>query len=812
MADIQHVKPYGDTMEEIYLKNVVWFKDIGIEHLPLVGGKNASLGEMIHHLSKKGINIPDGFATTSAAYKLYIEENGLEEPIGAFLKQYKAGSISLEETGSRIRQLILNGIFPTAIAEKITESYHHLEKEYDTKNIDVAVRSSATAEDLPHASFAGLQETYLNIRGPSELIDACKKCYASLFTNRAISYREEKNFEHMKVALSVGVQKMVRADKSCSGVMFTVDTETGFPNAVLINGSWGLGENIVQGTVNPDQFYVFKPFLKDKTKSPIIEKSLGSKELKMIYAEDGGTKTQNIPTTKAERQQFVLNDEEILTLSRWAVTIEEHYQTPMDIEWVKEDKTEELYIVQARPETVQSQRSGKVLTTYTLNENSNEVLAQGISIGNNIVHGIVKLVHSPEDLKHIQSNHILVTKMTEPDWVPALKNAAGIITDFGGRTCHAAIVSRELGISAVVGTMNATQELNDGDMVTLSCGEGDRGKVYEGFVDYSIQEVDLDKLSPTKVDILLNLATPESAFKWWELPTRGIGLARMEFIISHHIQIHPMALVHPDKIDNEQDYEKVRKLTKGYKDYETYFIDKLSAGIAKIAASQYPHPVIVRTSDFKTNEYARLIGGNSFEPHEENPMIGWRGAARYYSDGYRDGFKLECKALKKVREEIGFKNVIVMIPFCRTLKESERVQQEMAANGLKRGEDGLELYVMCEIPSNYILVEEFSEYFDGFSIGSNDLTQLILGVDRDSAELAYLFDENDPAVKKAIREIIKRAHESNRKVGFCGQAPSDDPEFAAFLVECGIDSISLNPDSVISTIEKILKAEQKVPA
>jgi pyruvate,water dikinase len=800
-------------MEEIYEKLVVKFSDIGIEHIPLVGGKNASLGEMIHNLGKKGINIPDGFATTSEAYRLYIKENDLEEPINTLLNEFKAGHISLEETGSSIRQHILNGIFPASIGEQITENYKQLESQYGTKNIDVAVRSSATAEDLPHASFAGLQETYLNIRGTAELIEACKKCYASLFTNRAISYREEKNFEHMKVALSIGIQKMVRADKSCSGVMFTVDTETGFPDAILINGSWGLGENIVQGTVNPDQFYVFKPFLKDKSRSPIIEKTLGSKELKMVYSEDGNTNTHNIPTKKAERQQFVLSDKEILKLSRWAVAIEEHYQTPMDIEWVKEDDTGDLYIVQARPETVQSQQSGRVLTTYTIEENNNEVLAQGISIGSSVVHGVVKLVKSPKDLKHIQSNNILVTRMTEPDWVPSLKNAAGIITDFGGRTCHAAIVSRELGISAVVGTMNATKVLNNGDMVTLSCGEGDRGKVYEGFVDFKIQEVDLEKLPPTKVDIMLNLATPESAFKWWKLPTRGIGLARMEFIISHHIQIHPMALVHPDKIESEQEFEKVRKLTKGYKDHETYFVDKLSAGIAKIAASQYPHPVIVRTSDFKTNEYARLIGGSSFEPHEENPMIGWRGASRYYSEGYRDGFKLECKALKKVREEIGFKNVIIMIPFCRTLNEAERVQQEMSLNGLKRGENGLEVYMMCEIPSNYILVEEFAEYFDGFSIGSNDLTQLILGVDRDSAELAYLFDENDPAVKKAIRDVIKRAHESKRKVGFCGQAPSDDPDFATFLVECEIDSISLNPDSVISTIEKIINAEKKeVPA
>ncbi|WP_020403299.1 phosphoenolpyruvate synthase [Gracilimonas tropica] len=797
---------------ELYDRYVLWFKEIGIEHLPLVGGKNASLGEMQHHLSAKGINVPDGFATTAKAYWTFIKENKIQEPIEACLNDFKSGEKSLEETGKNIRELILKSTFPVAIAERIKESYSELAAKYETDSPDVAVRSSATAEDLPHASFAGLQETFLNISGPNELIEACKKCYASLFTNRAISYREEKKFDHMKVALSIGIQKMVRADKSCSGVMFTVDTETGFPDAILINGAWGLGENIVQGTVNPDQFYVFKPFLNDHSKLPIIEKNLGSKELKLVYAEDGTSKTKNIPTTKAERQKFVLNDEEILQLARWGIAIEEHYQTPMDIEWVKEDKTGSLFIVQARPETVQSQASKKLFTTYTISEKNGKELVKGLSIGSSIVHGIVKVVKNPKDLKNIESNHILVTKMTEPDWVPFLKNAAGIVTDFGGRTCHAAIVSRELGISAVVGTMKATQVLKDGDKITLSCGEGDEGKVYQGFVDFNIQEVDLEKLPSTKVDIMLNLATPESAFKWWKLPAKGIGLARMEFIISHHIQVHPMALAHPEKIENEYDYETVRKLTKGYKDHESYFVDKLSMGIAKIAASQYPHPVIVRTSDFKTNEYARLVGGSAFEPHEENPMIGWRGAARYYSEGYREGFKLECRAIKKVREEIGFDNVVVMIPFCRTLKEAELVQEEMAGNGLKRGVNGLEVYVMCEIPSNYILVEEFSEYFDGFSIGSNDLTQLILGVDRDSAELAYLFDENDPAVKKAIRSVIKRAHRQKRKVGFCGQAPSDDPEFAAFLVECGIDSMSLNPDSVISTIEKIVTAEKEVPA
>lgn len=799
-------------MDKLIDRYVLWFQEIGIEHIPFVGGKNASLGEMIHHFKKKKINIPNGFATTSSAYWHFIRDNKLEKPIDDILRNFKTGKLVLEEAGSQIRALVLNSTLPTALAETITENYHKLEEEYGSTNFSVAVRSSATAEDLPHASFAGLQETYLNVHTPGELIEACKKCYASLFTNRAISYREEKGFDHMKVALSIGVQKMVKADKSCSGVMFTVDTETGFPDAILINGAWGLGENIVQGTVNPDQFYVFKPFLSDKKKNPIIEKNIGSKELKMVYNEGGTSSTKNIPTSDAERQKFVLSDKEILKLARWGVTIEEHYRTPMDIEWVKEDDTGKLFIVQARPETVQSQASKGQFISYTISDKNRTVLTKGLSIGSSIVHGIVKIIKSPDDLHDIEPNHILVAKMTEPDWVPSLRKASGIITDFGGRTCHAAIVSRELGISAVVGTMNATKILREGDKITLSSGEGDQGIIYRGYVDFNIQEVNLDKLPSIDTNIMLNLATPESAFKWWKLPVNGVGLARMEFIITNHIRIHPMALAHPERVENEQDFDTIRKLTKGFKSYEEYFVDKLSMGIAKIAASQYPNQVIVRTSDFKTNEYERLIGGKGFEPHEENPMLGWRGAARYYSDGYRDGFKLECKALKRVREKIGFDNVVIMIPFCRTIKEADLVQQELAKNGLVRGENGLEVYVMCEIPSNYILVEEFSEYFDGFSIGSNDLTQLILGVDRDSAELAYLFDENDPAVKKAIQSVIERAHRQNRKVGFCGQAPSDDPDFAAFLVDNHIDSISLNPDSVISTIEKLVSTEQKIPA
>lgn len=789
---------------------ILWFEEVGIDNVGLVGGKNASLGEMIRHLVPLGINVPRGFATTAEAYWVYLQENDLEQPISEQLDRYHKGSITLEETGRNIRQMINKGIFPTALAEKIRSAYSELSVQYDINNVDVAVRSSATAEDLPHASFAGLQETFLNIRGEDDLMKVCKKCYASLFTDRAISYREEKGFDHMKVALSIGVQKMVRADKACSGVMFTVDTESGFSDVVLINGSWGLGENIVQGTVNPDQFYVFKPFLKDESKRPIIEKIMGSKEVKMVYTPDSDSRTRNIPTTPAERQSYVLDNDELLMLAHWAMEIEQHYGKPMDIEWVKEDTTGELYIVQARPETVHSLQTDGYFKSYKLKRHKSQTLVTGLSIGSSIVHGVVKHVHDISDLKDLQPNHILVTEMTEPDWVPALKNVAGIITDFGGRTCHAAIVSRELGISAVVGTGNATKELREGDKITLSSAEGDQGKIYEDLIDFDVHEMDLSKLPTIHTDIMLNLATPESAFKWWRLPVKGIGLARMEFIISQHICIHPMALVHPDRVKDEHAFAKIRKLTKGYSDLKEYFVDKLSSGIAKIAASQYPHPVIVRTSDFKTNEYADLIGGEVFEPDEENPMLGWRGASRYYSEGYRDGFALECRALKKVREVIGFENVVVMIPFCRTLSEAEQVLEELEKNGLKRGEHGLQVYMMCEVPSNYILAEEFARYFDGFSIGSNDLTQLILGVDRDSADLAYLFREDDPAVKKAVREVIQRAHATGRKVGFCGQAPSDDPDYAAFLVECEIDSISLNPDSVVEVIQRVSELEKTV--
>jgi len=787
---------------------IKWFREIGMDDVGAVGGKNASLGELLNKLSPLGINVPDGFAVTARAYRKFIADNNLNEPIRNLLDRFHSNDLTLDELSRDIRGQIMNSTFPIALAKSIRNAYRELSKTNGIDKVNVAVRSSATAEDLPDASFAGLQETYLNITGDDELLTACKKCIASLFTARAISYREDKQIEHMKVALSVGVQKMIRADNSGAGVMFTLDTETGFPNIVMINAAWGLGESVVQGIVNPDQYMVLKSLLDKDEKRPILEKKLGSKEQKTVYVNDVNDHTKTVPTTPSEQNSYVLEDEDILTLGRWAVKIEEHYEKPMDIEWVKENESGTMYIVQARPETVHS-RSHGLFKTYTLKEEGEQEVLTGLSIGSAIAHGKVCKVDHISDLSRIEKGCILVAQMTEPDWVPAMKNVGGIITDFGGRTCHAAIISRELGIPAIVGSKLATTVLNDGQEVTLSCASGDEGVVYPGLLDFEVTDVRVDDLPDINTEIMLNLATPESAFKWWQLPVKGVGLARMEFIISNHIKIHPMALVHFDKVLKGKDREDIRKITKGYKDKKRFFIEQLSAGIAKIAASQYPHPVIVRTSDFKTNEYARLIGGEEFEPREDNPMIGWRGASRYYSKGYREGFALECEALKIVREQMGLDNVIVMIPFCRTISEAQRVLEEMEKNGLARGQEGLKIYMMCEIPSNVLLAEEFAQYFDGFSIGSNDLTQLVLGVDRDSTELAYLFDENDKAVKNAIRQVIERAHQVNCKVGLCGQAPSDDPEYARFLVDCGIDSISVNPDSTIAVLNNIHQAEKE---
>jgi len=788
---------------------VVWFEELGANDVQRVGGKNASLGEMIRTLKDDGVRVPNGFATTADTYRKFLEANSLTERIQAHLDQLqKDGNKSLTKVGRAIRTLFRRATFPEEIAVEIGQAYRDLSRQYQAEEVDVAVRSSATAEDLPEASFAGQQETFLNISGEEELLDACRRCYASLFTDRAIVYRQQHGFDHMQVALSVGVQKMVGADSGGAGVMFSIDTDTGFPHVVLINAAWGLGENVVQGTINPDQYTVFKPLLQHETHMPIIDKKLGTKEKKMIYTNGGGSTTKNINTSREERQTYVLSEDEIVQLARWACSIEQHYGTPMDIEWAKDGGTGDLYIVQARPETVQSRKDNASLKTYTLKEKS-ERLVTGLSIGDAIAAGKVCVLKSPKDSEHFEDDAILVTEMTDPDWGPIMQRAKGIVTDQGGRTSHAAIVSRELGIPAIVGAGDATEILQSGQEITLSCAEGDEGYVYDGILVYDEAIVHLEDVPKTQTRIMMNIASPTGAFRWWRLPCEGIGLARMEFIINNIIKIHPMALVAFDQVKDKQVRQEIEHLTRGYADKTVYFVEHLARGIAKIAAAQYPEPVIVRLSDFKTNEYAELIGGRAFESEEENPMLGFRGAARYTSDRYREGFALECQAIKRVRDQIGLTNVIVMIPFCRTLEEADRVLEVMAQYGLIRGENGLQVYVMCEIPSNVILAEDFATRFDGFSIGSNDLTQLVLGVDRGSSELSYLFDERNEAVKRLIRQLIPAAHQAGCKVGICGQAPSDHPDFAAFLVEAGIDSISLNPDSIIQVKQRVAEAERQ---
>jgi len=788
---------------------VAWFDDLGSDDVPRVGGKNASLGEMIRSLKEEGIRVPDGFATTADAYWAFLEANDLEKRIREHLDALERGDQPLHKAGRALRRLFLKGTFPGEIEEAIREAYRELSRRENRDEVDVAVRSSATAEDLPEASFAGQQETFLNIHGEEELLDASRRCYASLFTDRAISYRTEQGFDHMKVALSIGVQKMVRADRAGSGVMFSIDTETGFPDVVMINAAWGLGENVVQGTVNPDEYLVFKPLLDDDGFRPVIGRTLGNKEKKMIYAGGGSHTTRNIDTPKAQQRVLVLNDEEILQLGRWAARIERHYEKPMDIEWAKDGDTGGLYVVQARPETVQSQKEASTLKTYALKETGEEI-ARGVSIGQAVAAGKACNILSADDIDRFEDDCILVTEMTDPDWVPIMKRAKGIVTDSGGRTCHAAIVSRELGIPAIVGTGTATETISTGNEVTLSCAEGETGHVYQGVLDYDVEDVSLEDIPDTHTRIMMNIASPGAAFRWWRLPCEGIGLARMEFIINNIIKVHPMALARFDAVEDPKARERIEELTRGYGDKTDYFVDHLSMGIAKIAASQYPEPVIVRMSDFKTNEYADLIGGAALEPKESNPMLGFRGASRYYSDRYREGFALECRSIRRVREEMGLGNVVVMIPFCRTLEEADRVLAVLEENGLKRGVQGLEVYVMCEIPSNVTLADRFADRFDGFSIGSNDLTQLVLGVDRDSSDLAELFDERNDAVREEIRRLIPKAHEKGRKVGICGQAPSDYPEFAAFLVREGIDSISLNPDSIIGVKRLVAEVEEEM--
>jgi pyruvate, water dikinase len=787
--------------------HVIAFDDLGRDDVARVGGKNASLGEMVRHLGGKGVAVPPGFATSADAYWTFVEANGLRGVITDALARMHAGKASLSETGQRLRAAFVAGDWPEDVAQAIRDAYAALCSQTGRDGTDVAVRSSATAEDLPDASFAGQQETFLNIRGADALLAACRRCYASLFTDRAISYREAKGFEHLKVALSVGVQVMVRADRGGSGVMFSIDTETGFDKVVVIDAAWGLGETVVQGTVEPDEYQIFKPLLAEPGVLPIVEKRRGAKAQKMIYAgEGGGHATRTVPTSKAERAGFVLADEEIVQLARWACVIEDHYACPMDIEWAKDGDSGALFIVQARPETVQARREAGAYRSYSLSLKGKK-LVTGLSIGDAAVAGRVCVLDSPREIDRFVGGAVLVTENTDPDWVPIMKRAAAIVTDRGGRTSHAAIVSRELGLPAIVGTGNASQVLHDEQEVTVSCAEGDQGFVYDGIAGIREEMLDPTAVPATRTQVMLNLANPAAAFRWWRLPADGVGLARMEFVITNHIRIHPMALVEFDRLQDAEARRQIEEVTAGYADKTEYFVDRLARGLARIAAAQHPRPVIIRMSDFKTNEYANLIGGAGFEPHEENPMLGFRGASRYTSHRYRAGFALECRAIHRLREEMGFANVLVMIPFCRSVGEADRVLEEMAANGLRRSENGLEVYVMCEIPSNVILAPAFAERFDGFSIGSNDLTQLTLGVDRDSEELADLFDEQDEAVKWMIGHVIAAARKAGAKIGLCGQGPSDHPEFARFLVDCGIDSISVTPDSFIRVKEQVAAAE-----
>lgn len=786
---------------------VIPFKELGIKDVPLAGGKNASLGEMYRLLGQKGVMVPNGFAVTAYAYRYFVEKTGLKQKIEHILSDLNTKNLrNLMERGEKVRRAILAATIPKEIEKEIYKHYKILSAGYKEKNTDVAVRSSATAEDLPDASFAGQQETFLNISGEKDLFVACKKCFASLFTNRAISYREDKGFDHFTIALSIGIQKMVRSDLASSGVMFSIDTETGFKDAVFITSIYGLGENIVLGVVNPDEFYVHKPTLK-KGFRPIISKKVGDKRLKMIYSNSKTSPVKNIKVSDADRHKFSITDDEILKLAKWAAIIEEHYKRPMDMEWAKDGKTGKLFIVQARPETVQSQKDANQLEEYVLKKRVTPAVT-GSSVGARIGSGKVRVIKDVSGIHDFKKGEVLVTTMTDPDWEPIMKIAAAIVTNKGGRTCHAAIISRELGIPCVVGTNDATEKLKTGENVTVSCAEGETGFIYKGKLPFEIERHNLGKIPKTKTKIMMNIGTPEQAFEQSFIPNEGVGLAREEFIINSHIKIHPKALINYNKIKNKEVKKKIDKITVGYKNKKQFFIDKLAEGIGMIGAAFYPKDVIVRMSDFKTNEYRNLIGGEEYEPDEDNPMIGWRGASRYYKKGYKDAFLLECEAIKKVRNEFGLKNVKLMIPFCRTVEEGLKVQAVMKESGLERGRDGLEIYVMCEIPANVILADEFSKIFDGFSIGSNDLTQLVLGLDRDSEIVADIYDERNKAVKDFISVVIQKAKKNKRKIGICGQAPSDFPDFAQFLVREGIDSISLNPDTVIKTRLKIAEQER----
>ncbi|WMJ75081.1 phosphoenolpyruvate synthase [Cytophagaceae bacterium ABcell3] len=790
---------------------ILKFEDIDLNNLADTGGKNSSLGEMYRNLASKGVNVPDGFATTAHAWRIFLEKNNLEPVIESILSELDTEEFSnLNDIGERIRTEILKCDIPDDIAEDIRKAYRSLCDKYDSE-IQVAVRSSATAEDLPHASFAGQHESYLNIFGEEQLLETCLKCYASLFTNRAIKYRHHHGFEHLQVALSIGVQKMVRSDLSSAGVCFTIDPESGFKDAVLITGAWGLGENVVQGAVDPDEFYVFKPTLKEGYNA-IINKKPGAKQRTMIYVtdKDGRNSTANIDTPAEKAEQYVLSDEEILTVAKWSVIIEEHYQKPMDIEWAKDGMTGEIFIVQARPETVHSQVTSTLkISEYSLKEEG-KVLAKGKGIGNRVVSGIARILDSPKDAHLLQKGEILITEITNPDWDPILKKASAIVTNKGGRTSHAAIVARELGALAVVGAAGATDNIKDGEWVTVSCEDGTNGIIYEGKLDFEEHVTEINKSDMPDTEVKFIIGDPDKAFKLAAYPNNGVGLMRLEFIINNSIQVHPMALVKFDELKDESVKEQIEQITHHYPDKKEYFVDTLARAVGTIAAAFYPKEVIVRMSDFKTNEYANLIGGSDFEPKEENPMLGFRGASRYYSEAYKEGFGLECRAMKKVRDEMGLHNVKLMVPFCRTVEEGRKVLDIMKHYGLRQGENGLEVYVMAELPSNVLLAREFAEIFDGFSIGSNDLTQLTLGIDRDSSTVSELFNENDLAAKKMISMVIRAAKNAGKKIGLCGQAPSDFPEFARFLVRQGIDSISFNSDALLKGISNIKAAEDAV--
>ncbi|KKP24305.1 MAG: Phosphoenolpyruvate synthase [candidate division TM6 bacterium GW2011_GWF2_28_16] len=794
------------------MKFIKKFEELGINDISLVGGKNASLGEMIQNLSSKGVLIPSGFVITAQSYKYYLNFNNLDKKISLLLKNINKNNLKqFAVIGKKIRNLIYKANFPKDLEQEILQSYIEMQKKYG-KLCSVAVRSSATAEDLPEASFAGQQDTFLNVSGEKELLNACKKSFASLFNDRAISYRIDHKFDHMSVYLSIGIQKMVRSDKASAGVAFTLDTESGFKDIIFINSSYGLGENVVQGSVSPDEFYVHKLTL-EKGFAPILKKRLGSKDKKLIYSGVLNNPVKNILVNQEDKIKYSLNDQEILTIAKQCLIIEKHYSNfknkwvPMDIEWAKDGLDGKIYIVQARPETVHSLKQDQNFTQeYILDKKSNnKVLVTGKSVGRKIATGTVRVISSAKNMHQVKQGDILVTDMTDPDWEPIMKRAAGIVTNRGGRTCHAAIVSREIGIPAIVGADGATKKLKTGDIVTIDCSSGEVGYVYAGKINFKIEKIELKKIPKLKTEIFTNIGDPDEAFNVAKLPVQGVGLARLEFIINNSIKIHPCALVEPEKVLLKKDKEIINKLTVGYKNKKQYFIDKLAQEAGTIAAAFYPRPVIIRLSDFKSNEYKQLIAGKYFEPEEENPMIGFRGASRYYNEKYKHAFELECLAIKKIREEMGLDNVIVMIPFVRTTKEAELVLQEMKKNKLERGKDGLQVYMMCEIPSNVILIDEFSKYFDGFSIGSNDLTQTTLAVDRDSELVANIFDERNDAVKIMMSMAIKGAKRNKKKIGICGQAPSDYPEITEFLVKEGIDSISLNPDTVLKEIVLLAK-------